>query len=58
MVGINYTVKFNPDGFVHIFKTLVVKGFSHLYAVDYFEIFSLITRFNSIHILLSLVNLE
>ncbi|KAL0283440.1 UNVERIFIED_CONTAM: Retrovirus-related Pol polyprotein from transposon RE2 [Sesamum angustifolium] len=49
-----FTLKFQTDGTLERYKTrLIAKGFTQTYGVDYFEIFSLVTRLNSIRALFS-----
>eukprot|EP00253_Pinus_taeda_P017786 PITA_17786 len=51
-----YRTKFGPDGKVDRHKAhLVAKGFSQVEGTDYTETFSLVSKMNSIHLVLSLV---
>jgi len=54
-----FTLKYRSDGFVDRYKArLVTKGYSQTYGIDCFEIFSPVTKMNSIKILFSIaVNL-
>jgi len=54
-----FTLKYRSDGFVDRYKVrLVAIGYTQTYGIDYFEIFSPVTRMNSIKILFSIaVNL-
>jgi transposase InsO family protein len=50
-----FTVKQNSDGTVDLLKArLVAKGFTQTYGLDYTETFSLVTKLNSIRIIISL----
>jgi hypothetical protein len=50
-----YKVKRNPDGNVDKYKArLVIRGFRQEHAVDYFETFSTVARYESIRLLLAL----
>ena len=55
-----FTLKYRPDGSVDRYKArLVAKSYTQTYDIDYFEMFSLVARMNSIRILLSIdVNLS
>jgi len=55
-----FTLKYCPDGSVDRYKaTLVAKGYTQTYVIDYFETFSPVARMNSIRILFSIaVNLS
>ena len=49
-----FTLKCYPDGTVDKYKArLVAKGYTQTFRVDYFEIFSLVARLNSVCMLLS-----
>ena len=50
-----FIVKFNPKGFVARLKAcLVAKGCTQTYGVDYFDIFSLVAKFASVRLFISL----
>jgi hypothetical protein len=50
-----YKIKNTIDGSVEKFKAIfVARGFSHKEGIDYDEIFSLVSRYNSIRIIISL----
>jgi len=50
-------IKFNPDGSIGRYKArLVTKRFTHTYGIDYLETFTLVTKINTIRILLSLAS--
>eukprot|EP00253_Pinus_taeda_P004869 PITA_04869 len=52
-----YRTKFGPDGKFDKYKArLVAKGFSQVEGIDYTETFSLVTKMNSIHLVLSLAS--
>ena len=54
-----YTLKYHPDGSVDRSKArLMAKDYTQTYRVDYFEMFSLVARMNSIRIIFSVVNLS
>ena len=51
-----YRTKFFADGLIDKHKAhLVVKGFLQVEGIDYTEKFSLVTKMNSIHLILSLI---
>ena len=51
-----YTVKVGLDGQVDWLKAcLVAKGYTQQYGSDYYDIFSLVAKIASIHLLLSMV---
>ncbi|WVZ10601.1 hypothetical protein V8G54_015131 [Vigna mungo] len=53
-VGVGGT-KFNPDGSVNKYKArLVVKGYAHMFGVDFSETFALVARLDTIRLLLAL----
>lgn len=50
-----YKTKYNPKGEVDHFKAqLVAKGYKQKLDIDYFEVFSPITRTDTIHMIISL----
>ena len=50
-----FTLKYRPDESVDRYKArLVAKDFTQTYGIDYFEMFSSVTRMNSIRILFSI----
>ena len=50
-----FTIKRKPNGSIEIYKArLVAKGFTQTYGIDYQKTFTLVTKINSIRILLSL----
>ena len=50
-----FTIKCKPNGSIERYKaSLVAKGFTQTYGIDYQETFALVARINSIRILLSL----
>jgi len=55
-----FTLKYHPDGSVNKYKaSLVAKGYTQTYSIDYFKTFSPVTMMNSIMILFSIaVNLS
>jgi len=55
-----FTLKYHPDGSVDRYKVmLVAKGYTQIYGIDYFEMFSSVARMNSIRIMFSVaVNLS
>jgi Reverse transcriptase (RNA-dependent DNA polymerase) len=49
-----YSVKYNPEGKVNIFKTrLVAKGYTQIYGVDYEETFAPVAKINTVRTLIS-----
>ena len=53
-----YHTKFSIDGSIDKYKAhLVAKSFSLVEGIDYTETFSLVTKMNSIHLVLSLAAL-
>lgn len=49
-----FTVKYKVNGSIERYKaTLVMKGFTQIYRIDYQENFTLIAKMNAIRILLS-----
>ena len=50
-----YRTKLNPDGSVNKYKArLVVKGYVHIFGVDFSEMFTPIARLDTIRMLLAL----
>ena len=50
-----FTIKYNADGSVNSYKArLVAKGFTQTYGIDHLETFALVTRLDTIRVLLSL----
>ena len=49
-----FTIKYKVDGSIERYKArLVTKRYTHTYRIDYQETFTLVTKMNSIRILLS-----
>ena len=54
-----YRLKYNPDGSVKKHKSrLVARGYAPHCGVDYFQKFSLVARFETIQMLLSIAHME
>lgn len=50
-----FTIKFKSDGSLERYKArLVAKGFAQTYRIDYLETFALVTKLNSIRVLLTI----
>lgn len=51
-----YKIKYNPDGTVSKYKaSMVVKGYHQTHGIDFFETFSLVVKFCTVKVVLSLV---
>ena len=51
-----FTIKYKVSEIIEKYKArFIAKGFTQTYGIDYQETFSLVTKMNTIHILLSLV---
>lgn len=50
-----YRIKLIIDGSINKYKArLVVKGYAHVYGIDYFETFALVARYDTIRMLAAL----
>ena len=53
-----YKIKHGPDGSVERYKVrLVAKGYSQIEGIDYLDIFSLVVKISTIHVVLAITSI-